>query len=94
MVVNFEVGKTYRYNGKIGDPSPFVALLIEKQEALFIVSGKPLVCTYVENRWCPFIKFEGMSCASGWVLNGRYHLFDEVKEKTVAKEKQEEKQEK
>lgn len=88
MVVNFEVGKTYVYNGKIGDPSPFVGIHIEEQDALLIVSGKPLVCTYVENHPCPFVTFEGS--AGGWVLNGRYHLFDEVKEKTVAKETQKE----
>ena len=80
MVVNFEVGKKYRYNGKIGDPSPFVAIGIEEQDALFIVSGEPLVCTYVENHSCPFIKFEGMSSARGWAFTSLYHLFDEVVE--------------
>ena len=80
MVVNFEVGKKYRYNGKIGDPSPFVAIGIEEQDALFIVSGEPLVCTYVENHSCPFIKFEGMSSARGWTFTSLYHLFDEVVE--------------
>jgi hypothetical protein len=78
MVVDFEVGKTYRYNGKIGDPSPFVAIYIEVRDALFIVSGKPLVCTYAGHNSFPFIEFEGMSSGGGWVLNGRYHLFDEV----------------
>ena len=87
---NFEVGKTYRYNGKIGDPSPFLAIDIEEQDALFIVSGKPLVCTYVENHSCPFIKFEGMSSARGWILEVCSHLFEEVKKKTVVKEKQKE----
>lgn len=90
MVVNFEVGKTYVYNGKIGDPSPFVGIHIEVRDALFIVSGKPLVCTHVGHDSCPFVEFEGMSSAGGWVLNGRYHLFDEVKEKTVVKETQKE----
>ena len=88
MVVNFEVGKTYVYNGKIGDPSPFVGIRIEVRDALFIVSGKPLVCIYVENHSCPFIAFEGMPCGGGWVLNGRYHLFDEVfKDKYVPAKK-------
>ena len=90
MVVNFEVGKTYVYNGKIGDPSPFVGIGIEKQDALFIVSGKLLVCTQVENSSCPFIKFDGMSSPRGWALNSRYHLFGEVEKKTVVKEEQKE----
>ncbi len=90
MVVNFEVGKTYVYNGKIGDPSPFVGINVEMRDALFIVSGKPLVCTHVENSSCPFIKFDGMSSPRGWALNSRYHLFDEFEKKTVVKEEQKE----
>jgi hypothetical protein len=90
MVVNFEVGKTYRYNGKIGDPSPFISHFIDKQDALFIVSGEPLVCTYAEEGLCPSTEFEGMSWEGGWILKGCYHLFDEVKKKTVVKEKQKE----
>ena len=78
MVVNFEVGKTYKYLGKIGDPSPFISRYIDIQDALFIVSGKPLVCTYAENDLCPSTEFEGMSWEGGWRLKGCYHLFEEV----------------
>ena len=90
MAVDFEVGKTYVYNGEIGDPSPFISLCIGEQDALFIVSGEPLVCTHVENSSCPSIKFEGMSNARGWAFKSRYHLFDEIKKKTVVKEEKKE----
>lgn len=92
MVVNFEVGKTYRYNGKTGDPSPFLAINIDEQDALFIVSGEPLVCTYVEEDChCPGVGFKGMGRENGgWAFGTLYHLFDEVEGKTVAEEKQKE----
>ena len=85
MVVNFEVGKTYRYNGEIGDPSPFVAIGIEEQEALFIVSGEPLVCTYActETDFGTHVGFKGMRREySRWAFTSLYHLFDEVVEDT------------
>jgi hypothetical protein len=95
VVVNFEVGKTYRYKGKRGDPSPFTKIGIDKQDARFMVSGKPLVCTYVgdvgEGRRYPAVGFRGMRRENGgWVFGTLYDLFNEVKETTVAKEKQEE----
>jgi len=93
MVKQFEVGKTYRYTGKIGDPTPFVVIGIDEQDARFIVSGKPLVCTYVEKGYCPDVGFKGMNHEKdGWAFITLYDLFEEVKETPVAKEKQKEKQ--
>lgn len=94
MVKRFEVGKTYRYTGKIGDPTPFILIGIDEQDAQFIVSGKPLVCTYVEEGyWCPKVGFRSMCYeTSGWAFTCLYDLFEEVKETTVVKEKQKEKQ--
>ena len=77
MVINFEVGKTYRYEGTIGDPSPFMAIGVAEQDALFIVSGKALVCTYVENSNCPEVGFKGVS---RWAFISLYDCFEEVLE--------------
>jgi hypothetical protein len=94
MVKQFEVGKKYWYTGKIGDPTPFILIGIDEQDAQFIVSGKPLVCTYVEEGdYCPDVGFKGMIHEKdGWAFVTLYDLFEEVKETTVAKEKQKEKQ--
>lgn len=93
MVKQFEVGKMYRYTGKIGDPSPFTSIGIAEQDARFIVSGKPLVCTYAEKGYCPDVGFKGMNNErDGWAFITLYNLFEEVKEKTVVKKKQKEKQ--
>jgi hypothetical protein len=92
MVVNFEVGKTYRYKGEIGNTSPFTDIGIDKRDARLMASGKPLVCTYAEKGyWRPKVGFRGMRHEnSGWAFTCLYDLFEEVKETTVVKEKQKE----
>jgi hypothetical protein len=96
MVIEFEVGKTYRYKGKIGDPSPFTDIGIDEHDARLMVSGNPLVCTYVgEGPWRPMVGFRGMSHEdNGWAFTGLYDLFEEVEETTAAKDgRKEEKKE-
>ena len=77
MVKQFEVGKTYRYTGKIGDPTPFILIGIDEQDARFIVSGKPLVCTYAEEGYCPDVGFKGINHEKdGWAFITLYYLFE------------------
>ena len=81
MVKQFEVGKAYRYTGKIGDPTPFILIGIDEQDARLIVSGNPLVCTYVEKGCGPDVGFKGMNHEKdGWAFISLYDLFEEVKE--------------
>ena len=91
MVEKFEVGKTYRYTGEIGNYSPFTGMHIALDDAKIIVSGNPLVCTYSESEDSfddtPRVGFKGMRHEhDGWAFQSRWHMFEEIEETKEARE--------